>query len=92
LEIIGTIKEIFDTVEISSSFQKRDLVVTTNEQYPQHITIEFNQKLCSVMDGYKIGQSVKVSINLRGKEYTNKQGETKYYNSVHGWKIELDNF
>ena len=27
-------------------------------------------------------------INLRGREWVNPQGETKYFNSVQGWRIE----
>ena len=36
----------------------------------------------------KVGDAVNVSINLRGKEYTNKNGEVSYFNQLQGWKIE----
>ena len=36
----------------------------------------------------KEGDTVKISINLRGREWTNPQGETKYFNSIQGWRIE----
>jgi len=87
-EVIGKIKVINETQEVSASFKKRELVVTTDEQYSQHILIEFGQDKCSILDNYQIGQSVKVSINLRGREWVNPQGETKYFNSIQGWKIE----
>ncbi|MDA9262769.1 DUF3127 domain-containing protein, partial [bacterium] len=29
-----------------------------------------------------------IGINLRGREWVNPQGETKYFNSVQGWRIE----
>ena len=35
-----------------------------------------------------MGQNVKIGINLRGREWVNPQGETKYFNSVQGWRIE----
>ena len=73
---------------VTSAFQKRELVVTTDEQYPQHILIEFTQDKCDLLDKYKIGKEVKVSINIRGREWTNPQGETKYFNSIQGWRIE----
>lgn len=88
MEVIGKIKVINATQEVSDSFKKRELVVSTNEQYPQHILIEFNQDKCAILDGYQVGQSVKVSINLRGREWLNPQGETKYFNSIQGWRIE----
>ena len=88
MEVTGKIKVINGTVNVSDSFQKRELVVTTEEQYPQHILVEFNQDKCAVLDSYSIGQSVKVSINLRGREWINPEGIAKYFNSLQGWKIE----
>ena len=87
-EVIGRIKIINATQDVSASFKKRELVVTTSEEYPQHILIEFNQDKCVVLDSYKEGDSVKVSINLRGREWVSPQGETKYFNSIQGWRIE----
>jgi hypothetical protein len=88
MEVVGTIKVINTTQEVSASFKKRELVVTTDEQYPQHIMIEFTQDKCDLLDRYRIGEEVRVSINLRGREWTNPAGETKYFNSIQGWRIE----
>ena len=88
MEVTGKVKVVNDTQEVSASFKKRELVVTTDEQYPQHILIEFAQDKCSLLDNYQVGQNVKVSINLRGREWVNPQGETKYFNSIQGWRIE----
>jgi hypothetical protein len=41
-----------------------------------------------LLNSYKVGQDVKVSINLRGREWINPQGEAKYFNSIQGWRIE----
>jgi hypothetical protein len=88
MEVTGKIKAINPTQEVSASFKKRELVVTTEEQYPQHIMIEFTQDKTDLLDNYKVGQEVKVGINLRGREWVNPQGETKYFNSIQGWRIE----
>jgi translation initiation factor IF-3 len=40
------------------------------------------------LNNFQVGEQVKVSINLRGREWTNPQGETKYFNSIQGWRIE----
>ena len=87
MQITGRLKFIGSTQEVSASFKKREAVVTTNEQYPQHILIEFNQEKCDVLNSYNVGDEVEVSINIKGKEWTNPQGETKYFNSIQGWKI-----
>jgi hypothetical protein len=88
MEISGKIKLINPTKIVTETFKKRELVVSTQEQYPQHILIDFINDKCSVLDTYKVGENVSVLINVRGKEYTNKEGELSYFNQLQGWKIE----
>lgn len=90
MEIQGRIKQIFPSQMIGqNSFEKRDLVITTEEQYPNDIIIQFTQQRCDLLDSLQLGQNVKVYINIRGREWTNPQGETKYFNTIEGWKIEV---
>jgi hypothetical protein len=63
------------------------MVVTTDEQYPQFINIEFVQDKTELLNNFQVGDEVEVSINLRGREWVNPQGETKYFNSIQGWRI-----
>jgi len=86
--VIGKIKVISETKNVSASFKKRELVVTTDEQYPQMIMIEFAQDKCDLLNSYKVGDSVDVSVNLRGREWINPQGEAKYFNQIQGWRIQ----
>lgn len=89
MEVQGKIKLIDETKTYGNNgFRKREMVVTTEEQYPQHIMIEFVQDKCDLLNNFQVGQNVKVSINLRGREWVNPQGETKYFNSIQGWRIE----
>ncbi|WP_121964403.1 DUF3127 domain-containing protein [Myroides sp. N17-2] len=88
MEVTGRIKLIGHTQDISSSFRKREVVITTEEQYPQHIMIEFTQDKVSMLDTYQVGEQVKVAINLRGREWQSPQGETRYFNTIQGWRIE----
>ena len=89
MEIQGKIKMIDETKTFGSNgFRKREVVVTTQEQYPQHILVEFIQDKCDLLNSYNVGQDVKISINLRGREWTNPQGEVKYFNAIQGWRIE----
>lgn len=90
MEIQGRIKQIFPSQMIGQNgFEKRDLVITTEEQYPQTIIIQFTQQRCDLLDSLQVGQNVKVYINIRGREWTNPQVETKYFNTIEGWKIEV---
>ncbi|MBT8205253.1 MAG: DUF3127 domain-containing protein [Eudoraea sp.] len=89
MEIQGRIKLIDETKTYGSNgFRKREVVLTTEEQYPQHLLIEFVQDKTDLLNRFAVGQQVKISINLRGREWVNPQGETKYFNSIQGWRIE----
>lgn len=89
MEVQGKIKMIGETQTFGSNgFRKREVVVTTEEQYPQHIMVEFVQDKTDLLNNFKVGQPVKIGVNLRGREWVNPQGETKYFNSIQGWRIE----
>ena len=67
MNIKGTIKQIGSTQTFGDNgFRKRELVVVTDEQYPQPILVEFVQDKCDLLNNFEIGQSVDVSINYRG--------------------------
>ena len=89
MNISGKVKLINETKEYGSNgFRKREIVLTTQEQYPQNILVEFIQDRTNLLDAFNIGDLVKVDINLRGREWTNDKGEIKYFNSIQGWRIE----
>lgn len=89
MEVQGRIKMVGETQTFGSNgFRKREVVVTTEEQYPQHILVEFVQDKTDLLNNYSVGQQVKININLRGREWVNPQGETKYFNAIQGWRIE----
>lgn len=89
MELLGKIKLIGDTKTYGDNgFRKRELVLTTEEQYPQHILIEFIQNNCELLDNYNIGQTVRIGINIRGREWESPDQGIKYFNSIQGWRIE----
>lgn len=88
MEVQGKIHRIGNDEQVSATFKKRELVIATQETYPQFISINFVQDKCDLIDPYQLGEEVKVSINLRGREWISPQGETKYFNDIQGWRIE----
>lgn len=88
MELVGKIRVISAEIQVGPTYKKRDLVLTTAEQYPQHILIEFVQDKCQLLDNFQVGKDVKVGINLRGREWVDPQGVSKYFNAIQGWKIE----
>ena len=88
MEVQGKIKLVGDIQEITDSFSKRELVIVTQEQYPQTLCVEFVQDKMSLLDDIQEGQEVKIGINLRGREWKNPEGKIKYFTSLQGWRIE----
>ena len=92
MELTGTIKVINETQTFGErGFIKRELVLTTKDEYPQDILIEFVQDKVDVLDNFGIGEEVSISINIRGREWIDPEGVAKYFNSIQGWKISASN-
>ena len=88
-ELKGHIKVIFDTQKISEKFQKREFVINdTSGPYPQDILFQLTQDRVGLVDDYNKGDQVNVAFNIRGREWTNKEGKTMYFNSLDVWKID----
>ena len=91
MELIGIIKEIEETKTFGSNdFKVRNILLETKEKYPQKIQIAFQQKNCELVNDFSVGDEAKVNINIRGREWTNKEGVTKYINTIVGWRIQHD--
>ena len=89
MEIQGRIIKINPTQTVGKNgFQRRDMVIMTEEQYPQYIPFDFVQEKCALLDNFQEGQIVRISFNIRGREWVNPQGETKYIVNLQGWRIE----
>ena len=93
MEIKGRIKKISETVQISERFRKREFVVeyASNPDYPQPLQFEMVQDRCELLDSFQEGQQVEISFDLRGREWTNPQGQVKYFNSLQAWKLVTEN-
>lgn len=88
MDLQGEIKKIGDEQTFNSGFVKREMVLLTEEQYPQPIMIEFLQDKADLLDPYKEGDKVKISVNIRGREWTSPDNVVKYFNSIVGWRVE----
>jgi hypothetical protein len=89
---IGVIIAITPTQEIpkkdGGTFKKRDLVlqVTRRGRERDFITtpkFEFMGERCTELDAWQVGQQVKVTFELEGREYNGQ-----YYNTVRAFRVE----
>ena len=92
MEVKGKILEITDTQQISERFQKREFVIeyADNPQYPEFVKFECIQDKVSMLDDYSVGDEVTVYFNLKGRKWTDRQGETKYFNSLQAWRMQKE--
>jgi hypothetical protein len=49
----------------TNGFETREFYVTTEEQYPQILSIQFTQGRVSLLDGFEAGDKVKIDLNLK---------------------------
>jgi hypothetical protein len=61
MEVTGKLKLSTQNNKLAPRLKKRELVVTTEEQYPQHIMIEFTQDKCDLLNNYSVGETVKLA-------------------------------
>ena len=90
LETHGRIHAIFDAQQVTERFRKREFVLelSDNPRYPQYVQFQLTGDRCEGLDGFQVGDEVRVEFSLRGREWTSPRGETKFFNSLDVWKLE----
>lgn len=88
-EAVGVLHFVSETQQVKDTFKKREFVIEVQDgNYPQHIKFQVTQDRCALLDSYKVGQSIKVLFNLRGRPFQNKEGQTVYFTNLEAWRIE----
>jgi translation initiation factor IF-3 len=88
-EAEGKLYKKMDTQQVTDTFKKREFVVEmVDGAYTQLVKFQMVQNNCEKLDGFNEGDDVKVTFNLRGREWTSPQGEVKYFSTLDAWKID----
>ena len=88
-DAVGKLHVAYETKQVSDRFTKREFVVEIADgKYPQFVSFQLTGDRCSLLDGHNVGDMLRVTFNLRGREWRSPQGETKYFNSLDVWKLE----
>lgn len=90
IQVGGKLHAIFEAQQVTERFRKREFVVemSDNPDYPQFVLFQLTGDRCENIDGYNPGDTINIEFNLRGREWTSPQGETRYFNSLEVWKLE----
>jgi len=91
MKVSGKVHFIGQIKAISDKYQSRDLVLKTDDKYPQTIPFQLSQDKVNLADNLKIGDSVEVSINIRGREWKSPTGDVKYFATLDVWSIQYQN-
>lgn len=91
MQVTGKVKRIDEVRQVSDKFKVKEFVLIeeTNPEYPQHILMQCTQDRVEMLDGLKVGDKVKASVNIRGKAYTDKKsGQERHFVLIEAWKVE----
>ena len=90
MEIKGQVYKVGTTQQVTDKFKKREVILITEatSQYPQHIKVQFSQDKCDLADTLQPNQEVTFQCNLRGKLYTDKNGNENAITNLEVWKVE----
>ncbi len=88
-DVVGKLHVAGETKQVSERFSKREFVLEVADgKYPQFVSFQLTGDRVSALDDHQVGDQIRVTFNLRGREWKNPQGEVKYFNSLDVWKLE----
>lgn len=90
MQVSGRLHVIYPAKQVTERFTKREFVLelADNAKYPQFVLFQLTGERCEALDAFKVGDQVQLDFNLRGREWTGRGGEVKYFNSLDVWTIE----
>lgn len=88
-DVVGKLHVAYETKQVSERFSKREFVIEVADgKYPQFVSFQLTGDRVNALDEFRVGDQVRVTFNLRGREWRNPQGEVKFFNSLDVWKLE----
>ena len=89
IKITGHVYHVGQVEQISEKFKKREFVIKTIDQYPQLVLIQVVNERCDVLDNIRLNDAVDAFINIRGREWTDRNGARKFFNTLEAWQIQI---
>lgn len=89
MEIKATVYKVNEIQVVSEKFKKKEVIVKVGgDQYPDYLTMQLTNDKCELIGISDIGNEVTVSINLKGRLWTNKEGKEVSFNTLEVWKVD----
>lgn len=87
IKITGQVYHIGEVEQVSEKFRKREFVIKTADQYPQFVLIQVVNDRCELLDSLRLNDNVDAFINIRGREWTDRNGARKFFNTLEAWQV-----
>ena len=76
----------------SNGFRKHQVVVETGDgRWDNPIPVEFTKDSIELSKELKVGDQVQIQTRINGREWQGKDGVTKWFTSINGYKITKEN-
>lgn len=91
-KVKGVLTKIFEPVQVTKDFKRRNIIVTTCTDMGrlEHISFELFQDHCKLVDSFTEGDKIVVDYNLKGRMWKDAENVEKYFNTLQAWKIAID--
>lgn len=82
-DLRGMIKQIDELKQINESLTKQEILIETDEKYPQTVRVEFVNNDTAFIENFNVGDKIMLTFKVRG--YKSKD---RFYTSIQGTKLE----
>ncbi len=91
--ITGKVKFVDEVREFGSNgFRKHQVVVETGDgRWDNPIPVEFTKDNIELSKELKVGDQVQIQSRINGREWQGKDGTTKWFTSINGYKVTKEN-
>ena len=86
-KVAGKVVFKSNVIKVNDKFQKQEIVIETNEQYPQKILLTATQEKVNLLEAYQVNDEVEASVNIKGREWINAEGVPKYFLTLEIWAL-----
>ncbi|MEL6543319.1 MAG: DUF3127 domain-containing protein [Myxococcota bacterium] len=89
----GTLYRVFETEQVTERFTKREFVLEIagpeirGQQRNEYVQFQLTGRRVDLIDGYREGDTLDVEFVLKGREWTSKSGDTRFFNSLEVFKV-----
>ena len=92
VNIRGEVKFVDEVREYGNNgFRKHQVVIETGDgRWDNPVPVEFTKEAIEKSQVLQVGDKVSVDARVNGREWTGKDGVTKWFTSINGYKIQKE--